>query len=233
MITVVIVGVLSALASAGYRHQVARAKTAEPRAMLGAIRRGVSVAFEMDWTKGQLLGPGQSTASNSGGDDTNSGNSSGSSSGNGKGGGKKGGNGGGNGGGNSGGATVVHDPAATGLCGSADAVPTSVQSIAGKKFQSGAEWTVGDTYTGWPCLGFRISGPQYYQYGYDTGAPKVQVTLPKGGSPHGLDKKYTYTAWARGDLDADGRYGWFVTEGAVLSGTLIHATGIGITDETE
>lgn len=223
MIIVVIIGVLSAMASAGYRHQVARAKTAEPRAMLGAIRRGASVAFEMDWTKSQLLAPGQSTGSTT--------QSSGSSNSNGNGKGNKGG-GKSNGGGNGGGATIVHNPA-TQLCASADAVPASMLSVKGKKYQSGPEWSEGDAYTGWPCLGFRISGPQYYQYGYDAGAPKVQVTLPKGGNPPGIDKKFTYTAWARGDLDADGRYAWFVTEGAVLSGTLVHASGIGITDETE
>src|SRR5690349_24780463 len=83
MIIVVIIGVLSAMASAGYRHQVARAKTAGPRAMLGAIRRGASVAFEMDWTKSQLLAPGQSTGSTT--------QSSGSSNSNGNGKGNKGG----------------------------------------------------------------------------------------------------------------------------------------------
>lgn len=216
MIIVVVIGILSALASAGYRHQVARAKTAEPRAMLGAIRRGATAAFEMDWTKSQVLGLGQvsgdSTATESQGNSKGGGNS--------------------NGGGKGGGATVVHDPS-TRLCGSADAVPSSMLSVKGRKYQSGPEWREGDRYTGWPCLGFRISGPQYYQYGYDGGAPQVQVTLPKGGSPSGLDKKFTYTAWARGDLDGDGHYAWFVTEGAVMSGMLVHAPGIGITDETE
>ena len=225
MILVVILGVLASMGATAYQHQIHHAKTAEPRTMLGAMQRGLTIAFEKDWTKSEVLELGEASSTyGSEGSKVTGGGSGSSGSGNGKGKGK--------GGGNGGGATVVHDGTVQ-LCGGADPVPDSINKVKRAKYQSGPEWDEGDAFTGWPCMGFRINTPQYYQYGYDVGGPKVQVTLPKGGNPPGLDKDFTYTAWARGDLDGDGRTSWFVTEGAVMEGRLVHATGIGITDETE
>ncbi len=216
MILVVIVGVLSAMGTASYQHQVARSKTGEPRRMLGAMQRGVSIAYERDWTKAEVLVLGGASQKHSNSEEP--GKVTGSTSGKGKG----------------KGATVEHDPlSSVELCGSATPVPDSISKVKQAKYQSGPEWDVGDNYSGWPCLGFRINGPQYYQYGYDLGGPKVMVTLPKGGNPKGLSDQLRYTAWARGDLDGDGRTSLFVTEGGIIGGKLVHATGIGITDETE
>ena len=56
------------------------------------------------------------------------------------------------------------------LCVSAAAkVPSTVTSIAAKKYVSGpSDWLAGDTTTGWNCLKFDVLGPQYYMYGYSS-----------------------------------------------------------------
>jgi type IV pilus assembly protein PilA len=55
------------------------------------------------------------------------------------------------------------------LCLSAtNKVPATLQ--ANKKYQSSAEagkdWQVGNAQTGWPCLKFSLTEPQYFQYNY-------------------------------------------------------------------
>src|SRR5688572_12751177 len=50
------------------------------------------------------------------------------------------------------------------LCPEAAAVPASIDSVAGQKYQSqDSDW---DDNAGWSCLRFSISGPQYFQYDY-------------------------------------------------------------------
>jgi type IV pilus assembly protein PilA len=78
------------------------------------------------------------------------------------------------------------------LCASAAAtVPATIAEVKGKKYQSEAsEWAAGDTNTGWACLKFSMSEPQYYMYGY------------AASGTTGVDGE-TFTATAQGDLDGD------------------------------
>lgn len=57
------------------------------------------------------------------------------------------------------------------VCASAtNTVPANLTSVANKKYQSSvaktADWGVGDQTTGWPCLKFSLTEPQYFLYGY-------------------------------------------------------------------
>jgi type IV pilus assembly protein PilA len=71
------------------------------------------------------------------------------------------------------------------LCQSATAVPTTDDSVLGRKYQSRpSEWQ-----GNWDCLRFSISSPQYYQYNY---------TATGTG-----DTGSTALAVARGNLDGD------------------------------
>ncbi len=91
--------------------------------------------------------------------------------------------------------------ASVAMCGSADAVPTSTDSIKGKKYQSSpSEWG-GSQGAGWQCLGFSMDEPQFYQYDYNASG-----TNQKGD---------TFTAVAVGDLDGDGNTSQFSLNGEI------------------
>jgi type IV pilus assembly protein PilA len=100
--------------------------------------------------------------------------------------------------------------ASNNLCVSAAAsVPSGIGSVKGQKYQSAdSEWTDGSTATpvptGWACLKFSLSDPQYYMYSYSgtTGATG------------------TFTGTANGDLNGDGTTSQFALAGAVTSGTV-------------
>ena len=84
-------------------------------------------------------------------------------------------------------------------------VPDGKDNIKGQKYQSAAsEWDAGDKDTGWQCLKFSMSQPQYYMYGYD-------ATLVAAGEGS------TFSATAEGDLDGDGSTSTFTMEGKVRS----------------
>ncbi len=81
--------------------------------------------------------------------------------------------------------------------------PATVTNIAGKKYQSGAsEWNTGSATSGWTCLKFSMTGPQYYQYNYI--------------SPGGSAANTTYSAFAVGDLDGDAVYATFALQGQLI-----------------
>jgi hypothetical protein len=139
--------------------------------------------------------------------------------------------------GNSKGATVNHG-APDGLCNSSDPVPSSMNAVKGRKYQSshapGTDYNAGDRYTGWRCLQFSIASPQYYQYQYKVGGPPVEVTLPKGGNPKGLSEDYSWTASAQGDIDGDGKTSWFVLQGYISDDrTVLQAPAVGLQDPEE
>jgi len=91
------------------------------------------------------------------------------------------------------------------FCSSASAVPASVPQAA--KYQSTpADWTSGDSMTGWTCLKFTMDEPQYYQYIYTAGA-----TSAINGN---------FTATAHGDLNGDGNSSTFNVYGSALSGAV-------------
>jgi type IV pilus assembly protein PilA len=94
------------------------------------------------------------------------------------------------------------------LCKSATkTVPAAKTSIAGKKYQSAAsDWTVDEATpgTGFACLHFSISDPQYYMYDY-------QGTSGAAG---------TFTAAGYGDLNGDTVTSTFSISGAITAGTV-------------
>lgn len=129
---------------------------------------------------------------------------------------------------------AVDDEAATHkLCASATPVPADGPPK-GRKYQpnhdEGADYNAGDPRTGWPCLKFLMTQPQYYQYGYNAGSgyKSTAFGLPDPG-PDGFE------AWAMGDLDGDGKPSLFVRTGTVdkATQTLKMSTVIGCVDPGE
>src|SRR5690606_27932148 len=108
------------------------------------------------------------------------------------------------------------------LCGSADPVPGSIAQVSGKVYSaSAAEWVSDSSTAGWSCLKVNRSGPQRYQYGYDKGPGTIE------GASEG------YTAWARGDLDGDGRTSLFRVRGNLVNGNVVSGFGVEVIDGTE
>jgi type IV pilus assembly protein PilA len=97
----------------------------------------------------------------------------------------------------------------------ANKVPAAKTEIEGKKYQSsnkqgvgaantGAEdWEIGSATTGWKCLRFSMSEPQYFMYGYD--APTTST---------GAEDE-VFTASAEGDLDGDAALSTFSLGGKI------------------
>lgn len=168
-------------------------------------------------------GDSSSGDSSSGSGSSGSGSSGDSSSGSGSSGDGSSGSGS-SGSGSSGGSDVTHDNA---LCSSAAPVPSSLDSVKGGLYQSRAsEWS-GTRSGGWRCLSISMSGAQRFQYGYDVGSTAV----PSSPAPAGADE--SFAAWARGDLDGDGRNSWFVLSGAAIDGRVTMAPAITIVDKGE
>jgi type IV pilus assembly protein PilA len=95
------------------------------------------------------------------------------------------------------------------LCASAaNAVPSSIHSVQGMKYQSStSDWVAGDANTGWQCLRFNIMDPQYYQYSYER----------TGGATGGANGD-GFKAVAHGDLNGDGVTSTFTMTGQIMSG---------------
>jgi len=110
------------------------------------------------------------------------------------------------------------------LCGTAAAkIPKVKASIAGRKYQStAAEWNAGDESTGWQCLRFSMSEPQYFMYGY-TATP----------SPSTGANGNKFAATAQGDLDADGTLSTFTMDGEIRDATVVVSPTIGETAPDE
>ncbi len=92
------------------------------------------------------------------------------------------------------------------LCLTATApVPNGVGNVQGKKYQSNqglsSDWglDIGTPGTGYACLKFSMSAPQYYMYTY---------SAPAGATG-------TFTAMANGDLNGDGITSSFILAGSV------------------
>ncbi|MDX6515514.1 MAG: type pilus assembly protein PilA [Gaiellaceae bacterium] len=91
------------------------------------------------------------------------------------------------------------------LCGTATQdVPDAMTKVQGTKYQpnSGpnADYNLGDSSNGWPCLKFTSSSPSYYQLGYRKASVKF------GGNPAGVTSPESFEASAQGDLDGDGTH---------------------------
>ena len=112
------------------------------------------------------------------------------------------------------------------LCGTAKPVPASIESVRGQRYQSSpSAWRSGDSENGWACLKMSRAEPQHYQYGYDMGGSKVSGGNEGAGS--------SFTVWARGDLDGDGRTSWFTIEGSVVGGQIVTAPQGSVIDPHE
>jgi type IV pilus assembly protein PilA len=88
-------------------------------------------------------------------------------------------------------------------------IPANATDIQGKKYQSSpAEWATDSSalHTGFSCLKFSMTDPQYYQYNY----------LSTGNTGQAGD---TFTASAVGDLNGDGVTSTFAMTGAIQAGT--------------
>jgi len=209
-----IVGILAALSIYGVRRYVASSKSAEALQNVGGMARAVHAAATREQMSGNLLAANEQT--------TNTGSvTTGSTSGK----------------GNGKGATVNHG-VGPGLCDSAAPVPSSMNSVKGKKYQPSyapnTDYNAGDKYTGWRCLQFAIASPQLYQYQYKVGGPPVEVTLPHGGNPKGLSEDYSWNASAQGDIDGDGKTSWFVLEGYITDARqVVQGPAVGQQDPEE
>jgi type IV pilus assembly protein PilA len=93
------------------------------------------------------------------------------------------------------------------FCNSSTPIPATPSLIQGQKYQSTkADWSAGDSVTGWTCLKFTIEEPQYYFYSYNcTG------TDGNGGG---------FVATANGDLNGDANYSTFSVTGTAYSGAI-------------
>jgi type IV pilus assembly protein PilA len=106
------------------------------------------------------------------------------------------------------------------LCPSASrAVPVSVATVKGQKYQSAAaDWQIDRARkAGFACLGFAIDTPQYYQYEYAVSR----------------DKPGEFMAAAHGDLNGDGKISTLIVRGKVVGGTVVIAPQIEETDPEE
>jgi type IV pilus assembly protein PilA len=211
-----ILGILATLSIYGVRRYLASSKSAEALQNVGGMARAVHAAATRDSMSSALLASNEETI-NTGTDLTGSASGSGNGKGN--------------------GATVNHG-AGPGLCDSASPVPSSMNSVKGRKYQPnhgpGIDYNAGDKYTGWRCLQFSIASPQYYQYLYKVGGPPVEVTLPHGGNPKGLSEDYSWNASAQGDIDGDGKTSWFVLEGYITDArVVVQGPAVGLQDPEE
>jgi len=100
-------------------------------------------------------------------------------------------------------------------------VPGTLAEVAGKKYQSKkTDWsTAADVAnnSGWPCLKFEMTAPQYYMYMYNA-----------NGTSTG-----DFTAQAQGDLNGDATASTFTMLGSIQSGRLNLAPSIGETSPEE
>lgn len=134
------------------------------------------------------------------------------------------------------GATVTHTVTVP-LCNDSTAVPSSFSAVQKKKYQpdsrAGKDYGAGTVTAGWRCLRFEITNPQYYQYQYKLGGPPITVQLPHGGSPKGLASGQQWSAYARGDLDGNGKIAWFIREGYQSGGMMVTSSAIAVQDQEE
>jgi type IV pilus assembly protein PilA len=95
------------------------------------------------------------------------------------------------------------------LCNKASAkVPAAIATVKGQKWQSSpADWAVDSAtfQTGFACLKFTMTDPQYYMYGYDSNG---------AGDTTGY-----FNATAEGDLNGDGTASMFLLAGKIQQGS--------------
>ena len=126
-------------------------------------------------------------------------------------------------------ATSVHV-----LCKASTAVPAGIAQIANKKYTAnpatGVDYHVNPAIsnTGWVCLKFEMSEPQYFQYSYNLGASCGAGLTAPGALPAG-----DWASCANGDLNGDAVRSKFGAGGKVVAGQAITATEIQEEDPEE
>ena len=119
------------------------------------------------------------------------------------------------------------------LCAAATGtVPAAKASIQGRKYQSnptaGKDWQLdaGTANTGFACLKFNMTDPQYYMYTYGTST--VAGTVPATAFVQSTSSTTgAFGAMAQGDLNGDGVLSTFAIAGAVRVGELLISPNIG------
>jgi type IV pilus assembly protein PilA len=112
------------------------------------------------------------------------------------------------------------------LCEAADKrVPENIPK--GSKYQpstaEGADFNTGTRLAGWKCLGFSITQPIYYSYGYEKGPGTGLSTVGADG----------FEANALGDLDDDGVVAKFARGITTRNGEVVMSTTVETKDENE
>jgi type IV pilus assembly protein PilA len=105
------------------------------------------------------------------------------------------------------------------LTGTVTKIPAALGSVKGAKYQSSkANWSNAadvTANTGFPCLRYEMTAPQYYMYGY-TGATGAG-----------------FTDTAEGDLNGDGTGSLFSQTGSITEGRLLVSPSIAETSPEE
>jgi type IV pilus assembly protein PilA len=87
-------------------------------------------------------------------------------------------------------------------------VPSAIAKVKGQKYQSGpSEWQEAagtDQLTGWNCVKFSMSDPQYFMYNYTQTGTATDATGKFSGT-------------AQGDLDGDGNPSTFTILGGIIA----------------
>jgi type IV pilus assembly protein PilA len=108
------------------------------------------------------------------------------------------------------------------LCGSSVAIPTALTSVKNKKYQpdptKDKDYNTGNSQTGWRCLKFQMTEPQYYQYGYGKGARVLNNTAGPAVPASG------WVTEAMGDLDGNGVNSEFALAGNIANGQPVVAS---------
>ena len=130
------------------------------------------------------------------------------------------------------------------VCDDTPPVPDTLADVAGKKYQAnqanGTDYETGTASSGWKCLKFNMSSPQYFSYYYvgnrrsndgTVAAPQgtlPAITVPASSTP-GIE------VYAYGDLDGDSTISGFAQFGALDTTTqsLRLATEVTVVDEYE
>lgn len=117
------------------------------------------------------------------------------------------------------------------LCKSSTAVPAALAAVANKKYTANpganVDYHTGQNDTGWVCLKFEMSQPQFYQYEYGQSAtcPTLQTpaNLPAGD----------WTSCANGDVNGDGTASRIATGGKIVNGQAVTGTEVQLQDPEE
>jgi prepilin-type N-terminal cleavage/methylation domain-containing protein len=234
MVTVAITGVLASAAVATFNERAHEARSVEAISMLGSMKQAITVSGLEDGASGGDLNFKSTTFGKPGASEEKSNNGGGNKDGGIDGDGNRG-HGNNDGtcdpdnpvagedcGGKSAGSGSAAGGSGSSLCGSASPVPSSIENVRGKVYNAPpSAWSSGSSSEGWRCLRMSRSGNQSYQFGYDKGAGTIS------GASEG------FTAWARGDLDGDGRNSLFRIRGNLVGGSVVHGAGVEMVDQTE